>query len=315
VTQVSATRRARTPTHRDRLEYAALRLAVGFFRILPRRTALRVGAAVGELFFRLDARDRRVALQNLAIAFPEKRPAERNAILRRSCHNLGRMAAEICHLRSLTSESVRRYVDIENPQLWQEGLRRGTERGLLVLTGHVGNFELLAYAHGLLGHPIALVHRPMRNPLVEELIRDLRAGAGTVSLAKSTAARQALRLLRQRQIVAIPADQNQVARTGVFADFFGLPACTTPGPVRLAMRTGALVQPVFLVRAGSSERHRIVVLPEVEMVDSGDPQRDVITNTERCNRALEEILRIYPEQWIWFHKRWKTRPPGEPKLY
>lgn len=300
---------------RDRLEYAALRVAIAFFRVQPRRLALRVGALVGELFYRFDARNRRVSLRNLEIAFPEKSAAERRSILRRSCHNLGRLAAEVCHLCYLTPESLRYFVAIDNPQRWEEGLRSAAERGMLVLTGHVGNFEMLAYACGLLGHPITLIHRPMRNPLVEKFIRDMRAAVGTSALAKAAAARQALRLLRGRQIVAIPADQNQVARTGVFAEFFGLPACTTPGPARLAMHTGAPIYPVFLVRDGDSEHHRIIVLPEVEMVDTGDPLSDVVTNTERCNRALEEILRAYPEQWIWFHKRWKTRPRGEAKLY
>ncbi len=316
MTQIDAARKAgAAPTLRDRLEYAALRAAVGFFRALPRRLALRVGAGVGELFFRLDARDRAVALRNLAIAFPEKDPAERRAILRRSCHNLGRMIAEVCHLKWLRRESLQRYVYVEDPRLWEEGMKVGAARGVLVLTGHVGNFELLAYANALLGHPITLVHRPMRNPLVERFICDLRGRAGTVSLPKAAAARGALRALRRRHIVAIPADQNQVARTGVFADFFGVPACTTPGPARLAMLTGAPVFPIFLVREGGGERHRIVAFPAIEMVDSGDPGRDVVANTERCNRALEAIVRAHPDQWIWFHKRWKTRPPGEPKLY
>lgn len=315
MTQPDAGRRAGALKLRDRCEYAALRSAVALFRALPRALALRFGAWVGELFFRFDRRDRAVALQNLAIAFPEKNEAERRDILRRSCHNLGRLAAEACHLHRLTAETVGRYVRVDDPRRWEEGMRLAAERGLVVLTGHVGNFELLAYAHGLLGHPITLIHRPMRNPLVEDFITGLRAGAGTRALRKAAAARQALRLLRQRQIIAIPADQNQVARTGVFADFFGLPACTTPGPARLAMHTGAPIIPVFLVREGTSDRHRIITLPTIEMVDTGDLARDIVTNTERCNRALEEILRAYPEQWIWFHKRWKTRPPGEPKLY
>lgn len=306
---------AARPTLGQRLELLVFRAAIGCFAALPRRLALRVGAFLGDLFYLLDRRDRRIALHNLAIAFPEKSEAERRGILRTSVRNLGRTAAEICHLATLTPTSVRDYVTVEDPPRWQAALDRARERGTLILTGHFGNWELLAYAHGLLGHPITLVHRPMNNALVDRAITDLRERAGTVSLPKKSAAKAALRALRRHQIVAIPADQNQTRRYGVFADLFGLPASTTPGPARLAMLSGAPVLPVFLVREGESDHHRIVVLPEVELTKTGDREADVVENTRRCNVVFEEMLRRYPEQWIWFHKRWKTRPLGEPRIY
>lgn len=277
---------------------------------------MRLGAGIGELFYRFDARNRGIALHNLGIAFPERSAAEHHAILRRSCRNLGRVAAEFCQLHTLTAESVRQYVSIDDRARWQAELASGGERGAVVLTGHFGNFELLAYAHGLLGHPITLVHRPMRNPLVDRAIIEMRARAGTVSLAKKTAAKAALRALHAHRIVAIPADQNQTRRYGVFVDFFGLPASTTPGPARLAMLSGAPVVPVFLLREGESDRHRIVVLPPIEMVKSGNREADVLENTRRCNAVIEDVLRRHPDQWIWFHKRWNTRPTKtDPRVY
>jgi len=185
----------------------------------------------------------------------------------------------------------------------------------VILTAHFGNWELLAYAHGLLGHPITLVHRPMRNRVFDEAITAVRARAGTRAIKKKAAAKEALRTLKQHGIVAIPADQNQTHAFGVFVDFFGTPACTTAGPARLAMLTGAPVYPVFLVREGESHRHRIEVWPEVEMQRSGDRDADIRTNTQRCTAVIEALIRRYPEQWIWFHKRWKTRPHGAPRLY
>lgn len=305
----------REPTSRDRLELLIFRAAIGALAMLPRALALRIGAWVGDLFYFLDRRDRAIALVNLGIAFPDRTPAERRAMLRASVRNLGRTAAEICHLGSLTAATVRHYVTIEEPERWQATLARAAERGTLILTGHFGNWELLAYAHGLLGHPITLVHRPMNNELVDNAITDMRERAGTVSLPKKSAAKAALRALHRHQIVAIPADQNQTRRYGVFAELFGLPASTTPGPARLAMLSGAPVVPVFLVRVGDSDQHRIIVLPEVEMVKTGDREADVIENTRRCNAVFETMLRRHPEQWIWFHKRWKTRPLGEPRIY
>ena len=305
----------RRPRWTDYVEYAVFRAAFGFFALLPRRLALSVGALLGELFYLFDRRDRRVALYNLRLAFPAKREDERRAILRRSCRNLGRVAAECCHLASLTPETVRRYVEIDDPPRWQASLSSAVERGAVVLTGHFDNFELLAYAHGLLGHPITLVHRPMRNPLVDRAITELRARAGTASLTKKAAAREALRSLHERRIVAIPADQNQTRRYGVFVDLFGRAASTTPGPARLAMLSRAPVFPVFLVREGESDKHRVIVLPEVELVHTGNRAADVVSNTQRCAAVIEEMLRRYPDQWIWFHKRWKTRPVGEATIY
>lgn len=307
--------RHRHATSRDRLEYLGFRAAVGFFRALPRHLSLRAGAAIGELFFRLDAGNRRTALSNLAIAFPEKSQQEHLRILRASCHNLGRLAAEICHLSDLTRENLSRWVTIRDEAAWRAALADGEAHGGLILSGHFGNWEMLAYAQGLLGHPVTLVHRPMRNPLVDEAIHALRAGAGTRALPKRAAARNVLRTIDNKGIVVIPIDQNQSGRLGVFVDFFGLPACTTTGLARLAQRSGAPVYPAFLVRQTDGERHVLELLPRVEWIDTGDRARDLVANTQRYTAIFEDMLRRHPEQWIWFHKRWRTRPPGEAQFY
>jgi KDO2-lipid IV(A) lauroyltransferase len=303
------------PSLRDRLELIGFRAVFGLIGWIPRRVAFRLGAWLGDLLYLLNRRGRRIALYNLAIAFPERTPEAHRAILRESIRNLGRTAVEICHMPALTPQTIGRYVSIEDHAVWEALFATTAARGAVVLTGHFGNFELLAYAHGLLGRPITLVHRPMNNALVDRAITDLRALAGTVSLPKKSAAKAALRTLHRHQIVAIPADQNQTRRYGVFVDFFGLPACTTPGPARLAMLSGAAVIPVFLLREGASDRHRVIVLPQIEMVRSGDRDADVVANTQRCTAVIEDLLRRYPEQWIWFHKRWNTRHKGEPRIY
>jgi KDO2-lipid IV(A) lauroyltransferase len=285
------------------------------FARLPRPLALRAGSWLGEALFWLDAPDRRVALTNLRLAFPEKTEAERRSILRASCRNLGRVGAEFCHLPKLELADVERLISFGNRDLWQGVIDRAARDGAIILTAHFGNWELLAYVHGLLGHPITLVHRPMHNSLVDHAIDAVRSRAGTRAIAKKAAAREALRTLRRHGILVVPTDQNQTRTAGVFVNFFGVPACTNPGAVRLALLTRAPVFPVFLVRDGESERHRIEVLPEVEIMTTGDREGDVVLNTQRCSAVIEDMIRRYPEQWIWLHKRWKTRPLGEPALY
>jgi KDO2-lipid IV(A) lauroyltransferase len=298
-----------------RVEYAIFRAALALFAALPRPLALRLGAWLGELFYLFDVRDRRIALFNLGIAFPDRGLAERRRILRSSCRNLGRVGAEFCHLAELTADTFTQFVTFADRAAWDRAVAAAGEKGAIIATAHFGNWELLAYVHGLLGHPVTLVHRPMHNPLFDEAITGIRAAAGTRSIKKKAAAKEALRALKQHQILVIPSDQNQTLSFGVFVHFFGKPACTTPGAARLAMLTGAPVFPVFLVRDGESGQHRIEILPEIEMVSSGDRDADIRVNTQRCSDAVETMIRRYPEQWIWFHKRWKTRPAGEPRLY
>ncbi len=297
------------------LEYAIFRTAVAVFAALPLHAALRLGAWVGALFYLLDVRDRRIAMRNLRIAFPEKSVAQRRRILRASCRNLGRVAAEFCHLPALTPESMLQRLRFADRAAWDRAIEQAGRRGAVIVTAHFGNWELLAYAHGLLGHPITLVHRPMHNPLVDAVITDIRSPAGTRSIKKKAAAKEALRALKRHEILVIPSDQNQTLSYGVFVDFFGTSACTTPGVARLAMLTAAPVYPVFLVREDEGAQHRIEILPEVEMASTGDREADIRTNTQRCSAIIEDMIRRHPEQWIWFHKRWKTRPPGEPPVY
>lgn len=302
-------------TWSHRLEYHVFRAALGLFSSLPRDAALKVGAGLGELFYLGDRRDRRVAMFNLGMAFPEKSLAERRRILRASCRNLGRLAAEFCQLPQLTADQLPSLITWPDRAYWDGELEKVRHTGAIILTGHFGSWELLAYAHALLGHPVTLVQRPMHNRVFDAAINAVRTGAGTRTISKRAAAKEALRVLKEHGLLAIPADQNQVFSYGVFVDFFGVPACTTTGPARLAMLTGAPIHPIFLVREGESGHHRVEVLPRIELVATGNREADIRANTQRCTAAIETIIRRYPEQWIWFHKRWKTRPLGEPKLY
>jgi len=304
-----------TPRLSYRLEYVGFRFARALLGALPLSLGVRVGAWLGTLWYLVDARSRRIALFNLGIAFPDRSQPSRRRIFRACCRNLGRMVVEFCHLPRLRADHVDDLIHFADRGAWERALARADRSGMIILTAHFGNWELLAYVHGLLGHPITLVHRPMHNPLFDAAITAMRGQAGTRSIKKKAAAKEALRALKQHAILVIPSDQNQTRSFGVFVDFFGLPACTTPGAVRLAMLTGAPILPVFLVRENEGPRHRIEVLPEVELMATGDRDADIRANTQRCSAVVEDMIRRYPEQWIWFHKRWNTRPVGEPRLY
>jgi len=308
-------RRREPPRLRAWLEYAALRGAVGLLAIMPLWLAFRFAETLTFLAWLLDAPHRRIGMTNLAIAFPEKTVAERRTILRRSFLNLGRMAAELAHLPRFSDAQLRDMVRFADEAWWAEAVGWERSSGVLVLSGHFGNWELLVYAHGRRGYPVHMVHRAITNPLVDRWLHRLRAPAGTHMIRKSGAAQSVLRALHDRALLVLPIDQNSTRNLGVFVDFFGVPASTNAGMARIALRTDAPIVPVFIVRDGRAARHTVHVLPILQAERTGDDAADVLANTQRFTSVFEEMVRRHPEQWLWMHKRWKTRPLGEPRLY
>jgi KDO2-lipid IV(A) lauroyltransferase len=299
----------------DRLAFVGVRLAMGLLGALPLALALRV-AELGALLVYVVARPlRRVGMRNLEIAFPDRPLRERRRILRQSVLNLGRMVAELARLDRLGPEELRAMVTFEDEAWWAETMGRPRETGMLVLSGHFGNWELLVFAQGMRGFPVSMVHRTVANPFIDRWLNGLRTRAGTRLVRKRHAAGGVLRALHDRELLVLPFDQNSTRGIGVFVDFFGVPASTNSGIARLALRTGAPVVPAFIVREGRSARHRVHVLPIMYAERSGDFEKDVQKATERFSEVFEGMVRRHPEQWLWVHKRWKTRPPGQPKLY
>jgi len=309
-------RRSRARRRRDRLEYLGVLVAYGLLAALPLPVAMRLAAAVAALVIRLDRRHRRIGLINLGIAFPELSDDQRRAILLASYRNLGRMIAECAHLGRITAANIRDFVSFEDEELWTRELpNQLRSSGILVLTGHFGNWELFAHAHGVLGHPVQLVHQTIKNPLIDAFVARMRSRAGTRMLRKHGAARGVLRTLREHGLMVLPLDQNASRRTGVFVDFFGRPASTNAGFARIVELTSVPVYPAFLVRDGTSVRHRIVILPRVQFASMADRDRTTREFTQRCTAVLETMIRRHPDHWLWTHKRWRTRPIGEADPY
>jgi KDO2-lipid IV(A) lauroyltransferase len=297
------------------LEYAAARALLSGLGVLPRPAAVRVGRALGRASYRVAGGLRRTGLRNLELAFPEMDVAERGRVLRGSFESLGRQLGEVSQFPRATPESLRAVAeyDAEDVKLLDVARERG--RGVIFLTSHLGAWEMLCFAHSALYEPISFLVRPLDNPRIDALVESLRTRFGNRPIDKGAAARTALRLLRQGGTLGVLADLNTQEREGVFVPFFGRLACTTAGVATLALRTDATVIPVC---APWDERRGKFVFrggPVIELVRTGDDRRDVEINTANFTAAIERHVRMFPDQWLWIHKRWKTRPKGEPDLY
>ncbi|MEA2650160.1 MAG: Kdo2-lipid lauroyltransferase/acyltransferase [Candidatus Binataceae bacterium] len=295
------------------VECAGIALPWAILRAFPLERAVRVGAAMGSLAMTLDRANRPIAMRNLAIALPAMDPAGHLALLRNTYRNFGRMAAEWVHFYEFNPSNIERYVTYADREYWDEAIRLSAGRGILVLTGHFGNFELLSMGHSLHGNRLAIVQRPNRNPIIDRAVDARRVRNGNLTVSRKGAGREVLRLLRQNWMVAVPLDLD--VRNGVFVDFFSLKAATSDALARVAIATRAPVLPAFMVREGTSTRHLITLLPPIEALRGGDRDEAVRSYTLQFTAIIETMIRRHPDQWNWIHRRWKTRPPGETRFY
>jgi KDO2-lipid IV(A) lauroyltransferase len=263
--------------------------------------------------FQLARRQRLIGRKNLALVFPEKTESEREEILRGCFRNLGRLLVEFSHFPELNKANIQDHVVVDGFQHYEEAVRRG--RGVIYLTGHLGAWEFGSFSQSIFGYPLKFVVRPIANPHVERLITEYRVLGGNSPIPRRNAARDILQALRANEAVGILFDQNTTESEGVFADFFGIPAATTPAIATFALRTGAAVVPAFLIWDATIEKHRLTFAEPVDLVETGDRAADILANTRRFNKILEAYVRKYPDQWLWIHRRWKTRPIGESSLY
>jgi KDO2-lipid IV(A) lauroyltransferase len=237
----------------------------------------------------------------------------RRRLLEASFANTARSVAEVAYLSRLGHEDLAEMVRYEGLEHLESALARGG--GVIGLSAHFGNFELLAVAMAMRGLPLAIVHRE-RRPALESHVRGWRERGETEVLSRGSAARSALRALRSGRAVAMLMDQDTPREEGVFAPFFSLLACTRDAPVRIALRTGAPVVPLFIFREGTSDRHVVRCQPPLELVPEGESREAAIReNVRRVNGVIEAAIRRSPEMWTWNHRRWRTQPPGEPRPY
>jgi KDO2-lipid IV(A) lauroyltransferase len=298
---------------REAAEFTVVWVFVYGMRLLPRGLARAVGAAIGAIAFRVLGRLRRVGVRNLELAFPEMTAEERKAILRSEYRNLGLLLAEFCKMPDYTAVTASRFIRYEGLENYLAARERG--KGVLVLTGHLGAWELSSFYHSLMGMPMGMVIRRLDNPLVDAFVNRIRCLNGNRVIHKDDFARGLIASMRAGETVGILMDTNMTPPQGVFVPYFGVLACTASGMARIAAKTGAAVVPGFLLWEESERRYVLHFGEELKVVHTGDSEQDALVNTATFTAAIEGYVRQYPGQWLWVHRRWKTRPAGEMGIY
>jgi Kdo2-lipid IVA lauroyltransferase/acyltransferase len=298
---------------RESLEYAAAWFGLKFLGILPRPVARAVGASCAAVAYFLRPPLRRAAMFNLRLAFPQWTDKERSRAVRRMIQQVGWMAGEFSQFPKYTRKNIESVVVLDGYENFDAARCRG--KGVLFLTGHMSAWELAPFAQALYGNPLHFLVRPIANERVDRLINRYRCLSGNQPIEKNRSARAILRVLSDGGTVGVLSDHNTSLDEGVFVDFFGIPASTTSGLARLALRTDAAVVPGFLSWDPGLRKYRLRLEPAVELSRTASEEDDVRENTQRFTRVIEDYVRAHPDQWLWVHKRWKTRPPGEAPIY
>lgn len=278
---------------------------MGLLRLLPRRGVRALGRGCGWLIHRIDKKRRRLAVANLTTAFGSSlSEEEKEAIIRRAFLHFGTVLFDFFHLAYLTPKKRDRHLRLEGEENLHAALKQG--QGVLFFTAHFGLWEIApAPINPII--PMKVVARPLDNVYLEKILCRMRGRLGSEVISKFQASREILKTLRARESVAILIDQNVQVQEAVFVDFFGKPAATTPSLAMFHLRTGAPIVPAFC-SPSSSRVYHVRILPPVKVERTGDREEDVARITEACTKIIEDQVRRAPEQWLWFHDRWKTRP-------
>src|SRR5580704_3358774 len=298
---------------RRRLEFVLVWTAVKLLSLPPRRVARGIGALIGRIALLLTPRLTRVGDLNLRLAFPQKSPAERRQILRKLYRNLGWLLAEFCQMPGYTVQQTESFICYDGLEHYLAARDQG--KGVLILTGHLGAWELSSFYHSLMGYPMSIVIRRLDNPLVDNLVNRIRCLHGNQVLHKDDFARGLLASMRRGETVGILMDTNMTPPQGAFVEFFGQSACTGTGMARIVMKTGARVLPGFLLWEEATQQYVLRFGDPLRLAASGDVEADAVANTASFTKVIEDYIRQYPDQWLWVHRRWKTRPQGEAAIY
>ena len=276
----------------------------GLFLYIPRKIALGFGVFIGDLIFYLSRKERAKAVKNLSIAFGSEKSTKEILNICRNCfRNLGKGLIEFLQLPRLNSYNLSKLVTFEGRENMDNTLKKG--KGGIILTAHIGNWELVGASGPLCGYKSNTIVRPTKLQLIDDWVNKRREKTGLKCIGRGASIKSALQCIKRNELLGILADVDTKV-DGVFVDFFGKPAYTPRGPVSIALKTGCALLPTFIIRQ-KDNTHRLIIEKPIELKITGDTEEDIRYNTEVYTKIIESYIRKYPEQWIWLHDRWKTK--------
>ena len=297
----------------EKIEYWLVLAVARTLGRMPRSLARWLAGGIALAVYALFGRLRRVGVRNLELAMPKLSAQQREATLRGLYRYLGWQLVEFCRMQRYTAQNTKGWIRTEGLEHYLAARERGN--GVFVLTGHLGAWELSSFYHSLMGYPMSMVIRRLDNGPLDEYVNSIRCMHGNRVLHKDDFARGLLTAMRAGETVGILMDTNMTPPQGAFVDFFGHPACTGSGLARVAMKTGARVLPGFLLWEESTQQYVLRFGAPLSLTNSGDVEADAVANTALFTKVIEDYIRQYPDQWLWVHRRWKTRPQGDAPIY
>ena len=299
---------------KNKSELFAVRSLLGAIGALPLETSMRFGKSLGRFLAKSFPKLQKTARRNLEIAFPEIPEAEKEKIVHGTFESLGRHLGFVSHFRKFKHEDIRNLVEVVGKEEhFDPAYAAG--KGVLFFTGHFGSWEVFNLLPPAFGYGMNILVRRIDNPLIEDFVDSFRTKFGSITLDKTKSARKMFRVLENGELLGILADLNAQEKEGVFVDFFGVPASTTTSIAKLALKTGAAVLPAFAVWEEEKQKYVVYLEAPVEYERTEDQAEDIRLLTQKITNVVEKYVRKYPEQWLWVHKRWNTRPKGEKSLY
>jgi KDO2-lipid IV(A) lauroyltransferase len=298
---------------REKIEYWLVIAVARSLGRMPRGLARFWAGILAFKVYWLFGRLRRVGMRNLGMALPELSDAQRKRILRGVYRHLGWQLVEFCRMPRYTAANTSGWLRTEGLENYKAAQARG--KGVLVITGHLGAWELSSFYHSLMGHPMGMIIRRLDNRRLDAFVNGIRCMHGNKVIHKDDFGRGLLTAMRAGQTVGILMDTNMTPPQGAFVKFFGVDACTGTGLAHIARKTGAAVLPGFMLWEPDEKRYVLHFGPEVEIPHTDNVGDDILAGTQLCTGAIESWIRRYPDQWLWIHRRWKTRPAGEPGIY
>lgn len=296
------------------LEYAAAKSVIATLGHLPASTAMKIGKGLGRLAYSLAGELRRTGSINLRLAFPEKTEEERAALLRECFDSLGRQLGLFSQFSTRPLETLQNMIEPSGLEhlVAAKAHMRG---GLILFTAHLGAWELTSFGPALFGYPFSFLVRRLDNAKIESLVDNVRVRFGNQTIDKLAAARSMVKILRSNGMLGLLPDLNTLDSEAIFVDFFGTPAATNFIMAKLALRTNAPIIPIIAPWNEEKRKYQLIIQPPIRFDASGDEDADVRRLTTKLSQHIESQIRRYPGQWLWIHKRWKTRPKGEPAIY